>query len=568
MQRWLLALIPWMVATAAVAQDEIRPAEVVFGHHGAWEGQAWQIRSECYVPVAALESWGLPARLQRFELAVEAEGQSYRVPFRTQAGQTVVPLGELARRMGAQFGWVPGTGRFEVWSPVRSITFAERRLDVEAGFLFRTRVGRMVDPDRMVVDLIGVRLGSDSQIEVPDGVRVSQHQDQIVRIVIDTADRPDWDAQARPARRLSLEFGAPPGPATGADPMGTPLVAPAGPPPDEPGLIVEPIVRPPVPIPPTGPDQPAALPYDTEPPAELRVPARIGDLRLVSENKEAATFNIPLEGTLWEPPVFRRPIPNVLEIVMPGGVQPLDDMVSPSPSVTRIERVSTTQGAVIRLTLVRPMGVEISTVGSAIAVNLIKPQVGDGRLAGKTVVVDPGHGGHDSGAISPNRQVREKDVVLRVGIAIARRLSQQGATVIMTRRTDVFVPLRERSAIATRNRADFFISVHVNSNRRANTASGIKTFHHGGAALGQLLAECLHGPIVRRTRLPDMKVWSDTRITENGFSVLRNATMPAVLLELGFINNDRDRARMVEPTFADDVAQAVVEGLRVYLGNG
>ncbi|MFQ3668634.1 MAG: N-acetylmuramoyl-L-alanine amidase [Fimbriimonadaceae bacterium] len=562
-----MALIPWMVAAAAVAQDEIRPAEVVFGHHGAWTGQAWQIRSECYVPMAALESWGLPARLQRFEVAVEAEGQSHRVPFRTQAGQTVVPLGELARRMGAHFGWVPGSSRFEVWSPVRSITFADRRLDVEAGFLFRTRVGRMVDPDRMVVDLIGVRLGADTQIEVPDGVRVSQHQDQIVRIVIETADRPDWDAQARPARRVSLEFGPRPGPAA-ADPSGTPLAAPAGPSPDEPGLIADPLVRPPVPNPQTGPDRPESLPYDTEPPAEPRSPARIGDLRLVSENNEAATFHIPLEGSLWAPPVFQRPIPNVLEIVMPGGVQALGDLASPSPSVTRVERVSTTQGSVIRLTLVRPMGVEISTAGSAIVVHLIKPQVGDGRLAGKTIVVDPGHGGHDSGAISPNRQVREKDVVLRVGTAIARQLSQQGATVILTRRTDVFIPLRERSAIATRNRADFFISVHVNSNRRARSASGIKTFHHGGSALGQLLAECLHGPIVRRTRLPDMKVWRDTRITESGFSVLRNATMPAVLLELGFINNDRDRARMVQPTFADDVAQAVVEGLKVYLGNG
>lgn len=568
MKRWVLALIPWLVASAAAA-DEIRPAEVVFGHQGAWTGQAWQIRSECYVPVAALESWGLPTRIQRFEVVVDSEGQSHRVPFRTQGGQTVIPLGELARSLGAQFGWAPGTGRFEVWSPVRSIIFADRHLDVEAGFLFQTRVGRMVDPDRMVVDLVGVRLSEDSQIEVPDGVRVTQHQDQVVRIVIDTADRPDWDAQARPARRLSLQFGtAPTGPGANPDPIGTPLTTPSGAPANEPDLIPDLPSRPPVPIVPGGPQQPETLPYDTEPPAEPRRPARIGDLTLVSESSTGATFNIPLEGALWAPPVFRRPIPNVLEVVMPGGVQTLGDMVSPSPSVTRVERISTTQGSVIRMTLVRPMGVEISTAGSAIVFQLIKPQVGDGRLAGKTIVVDPGHGGHDSGAISPDRWVREKDVALRVGIAIARHLSQQGATVIMTRRTDVFVPLRERSAIATRNRADFFISVHINSNRRANTASGIKTFHHDRSALGQLLAECLHGPIVRRTRLPDMKVWRDTRITESGFSVLRNATMPAVLLELGFINNDRDRARMVQPTFADDVAQAVVEGLKVYLGNG
>lgn len=94
----------------------------------------------------------------------------------------------------------------------------------------------------------------------------------------------------------------------------------------------------------------------------------------------------------------------------------------------------------------------------------------------RRIVVDPGHGGHDSGAIGPNG-IMEKDVVLAIGLKLRELLKQElGLDVVMTRSSDVFIPLEERTAIANKVGADLFVSIHANaaSNR---TASGIETYY-------------------------------------------------------------------------------------------
>jgi N-acetylmuramoyl-L-alanine amidase len=163
--------------------------------------------------------------------------------------------------------------------------------------------------------------------------------------------------------------------------------------------------------------------------------------------------------------------------------------------------------------------------------------------------------------------VLEKDLTLKIGTFLAEALTAEGATVILTRKTDVNPSLRERSAIANRNHADFFISIHINSNRLANSRSGSIAFHHGEEPIGSLLAECIQGEVAKAGGLPSLGPESDTSIYSSGFAVLRYAKMPAMLLECGFINDAHDLRRMVTDDFQRKIATAVVQGLKVYLGD-
>ncbi|HQU17741.1 MAG TPA: N-acetylmuramoyl-L-alanine amidase [Fimbriimonadaceae bacterium] len=184
------------------------------------------------------------------------------------------------------------------------------------------------------------------------------------------------------------------------------------------------------------------------------------------------------------------------------------------------------------------------------------------------MVVDAGHGGHDTGARSPDKKLNEKDLALAIANLTAKRLSEQGATVVLTRKGDQFIALKERSEIANRNCAHFFLSVHINSNQVANSSTGGITFYHQQDPVGMLLADCIQGEIAKVSGLPNLGTWSDRRIYETGFAVLRYAKMPAVLIEMGFINNSKDRARMSTADFKEKVAGAIVQGLRAYLGDG
>jgi N-acetylmuramoyl-L-alanine amidase len=215
--------------------------------------------------------------------------------------------------------------------------------------------------------------------------------------------------------------------------------------------------------------------------------------------------------------------------------------------------------------LKRALASELWMDGKTVRLTIKKP-LGSGNLAGMTIVVDPGHGGHDSGTKANG--VTEKELNLIMGKLIADKLTAEGANVIITRRTDVFITLPNRAKIANDNDADLFISTHINSTAKGGSQSGSIVFHHKGNEVGKMLAQCIFDEIADVNGLPDLGVWSDGRIYQSGFSVLRNTKMPGVLLELGFMNNPTDRNRMVTKDFQDKVAAAVVKGIKVYLANG
>lgn len=218
---------------------------------------------------------------------------------------------------------------------------------------------------------------------------------------------------------------------------------------------------------------------------------------------------------------------------------------------------------------------------------LLSQNSGNGNI--RKIVIDAGHGGNDPGAISKDRKFYEKNITLSVALSLGRLISETfpDIEVIYTRKTDVFIPLDQRTEIANKNKADLFISIHVNS-ARAVEASGTETFVMGvdksssnlevsklensvvvfeddytskyqgfdpenpesyiifsllqnshleqSLNLAETIQESLtYGPI-RKSR----------GIKQAGFLVLWRATMPSVLVELGFISNYSDYKILIE----------------------
>ena len=263
-----------------------------------------------------------------------------------------------------------------------------------------------------------------------------------------------------------------------------------------------------------------------------------------------------------------KPDPDTLQVSLPGVVAQADPyMRVTTTAVDSVTAQAVNGNTILTFHLARPMGSEVVSNASGITLTLIKPNVGNGRLAGKIIVVDPGHGAHDKGCHYGT--LNEKDLTLSMGLKLGAKLAAAGANVIMTRQTDVFIPLMTRSTISNQSHANLFISCHINSTGEggATGQSGTIVFHHINNRVAQVLAECIQHEIARVSGLPSVGPWSDGKIYTTGFSVLRHTYAPAVLIEMGFINNARDRARMVTEDFQDAVTTAVVKGVRVFLGD-
>ena len=196
-----------------------------------------------------------------------------------------------------------------------------------------------------------------------------------------------------------------------------------------------------------------------------------------------------------------------------------------------------------------------------------KPQVDslDG-LQGRKIVLDPGHGGSDSGAVGPHG-LREKDATLAISQNVANILRNSGAIVTMTRDTDVDVygpmasdrnELQARVDVGNRDASNqIFVSIHCNA-FTSPSAHGTGTYYFAESFRGQLLAESINDAIVADTGLADRGPQTAR------FYVLRNSNMPAVLIETAFISNYQEEALLGDVDFQYKIALAICKGIGQY----
>lgn len=177
-----------------------------------------------------------------------------------------------------------------------------------------------------------------------------------------------------------------------------------------------------------------------------------------------------------------------------------------------------------------------------------------------TVVLDPGHGGKDSGTWPRGSTAYpEKTLVLDMAKQAAQLLSARGVRVIMTRSSDVYPSLEQRSVIADRSGADVFVSFHVNSAPRNKAASGVQAHIYTQATSASMrAAQCIMAALTR--------AGIETRgIQRSNFHVLREHSRPAVLMECGFLTNAQDAALLNDGAYRAKLAAAIAEGIASYL---
>lgn len=219
--------------------------------------------------------------------------------------------------------------------------------------------------------------------------------------------------------------------------------------------------------------------------------------------------------------------------------------------------------------------------------------------AALTVVVDPGHGGDRNGAIGPRGQ-REKDIALSISLALEAELKARGHKVILTRREDVSLGLAERVEIANRSRADLFLSIHANSMPTAEARArvhGVETYFLSAEASDEAAAALAHlenaddggsgdGPVakpleriladlarseahVHSSRLAyELQDWlvqgagaRNRGVKQAPFVVLEGASMPAVLVEVGYVSHPKEGRRLADPAHQGRIAGAIASGI-------
>lgn len=172
-----------------------------------------------------------------------------------------------------------------------------------------------------------------------------------------------------------------------------------------------------------------------------------------------------------------------------------------------------------------------------------------------TVVVDAGHGGHDSGAISRRRKPRaiEKDLALDVARRLKEKLREDGLKVVMTRADDTFIPLDERVAISNRQRDSIFVSIHFNDSPKRRV-HGAEVYHNdrGTEGLARRIARSLsaHSGCANRG------------VKRANYRVLRNSRGPAVLVECGYLSHAGEAARCANPAYRERLADAIAQAIR------
>ncbi|MCA1318798.1 SH3 domain-containing protein [Bacillus tianshenii] len=175
-------------------------------------------------------------------------------------------------------------------------------------------------------------------------------------------------------------------------------------------------------------------------------------------------------------------------------------------------------------------------------------------LRNKVIVIDPGHGGKDVGAIGV-QGTYEKDLTLRTSRLLQDKLKAAGATVYLTRQNDSFVSLPARARTANHHGADVFISVHYDS-IEDSSVTGTTTFYYGGA--DQQLADSVHQSLIQLTNLRDRNV------RQENYLVLRENMQPSLLLELGYISNRGEELTILSSDFQERAATGIYQGLAHY----
>ena len=524
--------------------DELREATVILrgtplelNPQSLWDGR------ELWLPVSHLEQLGIPVEVKAGSVRLAqlpADQPAAYVPIETKRDIPCVPLRDLVRRLGGFTRWDDTSGTLAVLARLQQVHLHADTLQILTSLPVAWRAFILENPNRLVIDLAGCTL-PEAPLPLPEPsgavktVRIGQFDPHTVRLVLEM-DAP----AATPAQGLDRDWQI----ALTAAPVETPET---------------PTETPQTPEPPTETPEP-----DPEPPP---TPIEIPPLQRDANGTVRLTLPLP-EGA--HPRVLFLEAPLRIAIDVPGYLpEPLERALDDSDMLVRTLRAAPLEGGMVRivLELTRTVGTQILTGKMGITLDLRLPRNTGGKLREKIIVVDPGHGGAQPGARwrEGKTVIEEKTITLAIGLYLAELLAREGAKVILTRAEDKAIGLYERTALANGANAHFFISIHCDSNPRPNSVSGTTIYFHKEDADSRALGQALLNEIVKVSGLPSRGVRSDSMLYQTGLAVLRTSEMPAVLIEVGYLNHSYDRARLIDPAFQKRIAEAIARGLKAHV---
>lgn len=195
-----------------------------------------------------------------------------------------------------------------------------------------------------------------------------------------------------------------------------------------------------------------------------------------------------------------------------------------------------------------------------IVFNFNNKKIEESKYKDKLIVIDPGHGGNDPGAISPNLKLKEKDIVLDVSLKLKKLLEKEGFKVYMTRDDDNYIGLYDRTDIANELGADVFVSIHANANDNRDV-EGIQVLYYPDDPTrdNKTFANVMMDALVKGLDAQDKGI-----IPRPNLVVPRETKMPAVLLELGFLTNSKEEQLLNMSEYRDKAAEASLNGIIEY----
>jgi N-acetylmuramoyl-L-alanine amidase len=451
-------------------------------------------------------------------------------------------------------------------------------IDLENEVQFET--GRVPSPDRVYFDLHNTHLSSTMKgksLDVEDGflhkVRVAQYQQNETRIVLELDDVVDYSAFLLPnPYRLIIDI-------HGQHPQKMAKSEPAKPAPRE--------------------AEKKAVKTASDPAAKPAVAAEATQSRPVADKKRgtAAEASPPPAGKPKPAPTFDELSDTVAKLNPPEASSKAQSRETEGkPAATAAKEPTATS---------RKRGKSVAKkAAEPLPGHEAKPTANGERSLTRAlglkigrIVVDAGHGGHDTGTIAPNG-LMEKDLVLDVALRLGKLLgSRMGAEVVYTRDDDTFIPLETRTAIANQNEADLFISIHANSSSDSS-ARGIETYYLNFTTSADALEVAARENAVSEKSIHELqdlvkKIALKDKIEEsrefavdvqqalyNGlanrglrnrgvkkapFIVLIGANMPSILAEISFVSNPADAKRLKTPDYRQKIAESLYRGTSKYV---
>ncbi|MCX8052715.1 MAG: N-acetylmuramoyl-L-alanine amidase family protein [Armatimonadetes bacterium] len=531
-------VLPIMICLAlSVARAENVAARVLMGKREVFCSPAAVYDGvRVLVPFSMLDELGVtasPETKREMINLTSANGRTGEVTPISVGGEPMLPLDMILQITGGEAIWDDDQKTVTILAHLQSVEFVDGTLKINCSFPVNCSTRKW--QSKLIVDVPGTRVASEAKEVYVGGpivwrARLGQYTSDTARVVLDLMEDADIAVESRlPSAQLVLIVGR-----------------------DLPKSDAKPTPKP-----------------VTVKPAQS-LPYKVSSIRLQSPHDGRFDLIIETSAKAVIAPAFGVRPPEVELTLLDADVADGADQFDanhPLLKSVKLTRVSGRKpGVKISLALTRISTYETSVSDGAVILSVYIPEKAGGKLAGMTVVVDPGHGGREKGARWES--IYEKDLNIKIAKAVKAELESQGARVILTRDGDQTMGLAARSEVAVNNAADLFISVHCNSNGSPGSASGIETYYHMDEPSPRALGYAVHTAVCSATGMCDRRARSDRSLYSSGLGVLRRLSgtgIPGILLECGYLNTTTDRKKLLDPSYHRKLAEGVVAGLKAYV---